>query len=574
MSTAEPSDNDSASEADWSVASDASGMFETFLEPPQQDYHDYVNTGATLTLNAEISRPALTHPDSTRLIVVQPASNTNAPVRISFAVTTLANPRAYCGFSYAWGPTHTDGSHLTDTVYLDSLPLRVTGHLHNAFKNIRRHAHRVCSTDLLTFWIDTLCINQQDVDERNSQVMLMGRIYARARAVLLWIGTLRASTYRSLKKAILLEEQDVDVAPSGTSPARSVRLPADVSDSILDQAYFSRRWVIQEVLMQPNRYVLVADQLITFESLQLTIANCGKDVPPLCQSRNDGDNTGLLINLIRYSSTECSDPPDRLFALLASSQRHHGITPDYSKSYVDLYTGFAVSCIRHGQLPTILACAVETRRYSGVDTMLMPSWVPDWRQCLPAACLNVPMAMSAQADNTCKLTDDNNQIQFDAQVSWVHRQPEQRFCEVLEYLRQEVRKRRAFRPESASDADVLGHIGHYRLANFAYMMCVVPGPRCVLLMSSVDPTSRAPSEPGKSKLVDWFPLADTMPGWQFEGLVPEALYPRGSDHPWESLESSSVPQAGTKSEEGVSLVLVTWKRKARLMLKPMTVLLV
>ena len=38
------------------------------------------------------------------------------------------------------------------------------------------------------WWIDALCINQFDLDERNSQVLGMRRIYRRAETVRVWLG--------------------------------------------------------------------------------------------------------------------------------------------------------------------------------------------------------------------------------------------------------------------------------------------------------------------------------------------------------------------------------------------------
>jgi hypothetical protein len=37
-------------------------------------------------------------------------------------------------------------------------------------------------------WIDALCINQADFEERSSQVLLMGNIYSSASEVLIWLG--------------------------------------------------------------------------------------------------------------------------------------------------------------------------------------------------------------------------------------------------------------------------------------------------------------------------------------------------------------------------------------------------
>jgi hypothetical protein len=37
-------------------------------------------------------------------------------------------------------------------------------------------------------WVDVPCINQTDIDERNTQVGMMGDIYANADTVIIWLG--------------------------------------------------------------------------------------------------------------------------------------------------------------------------------------------------------------------------------------------------------------------------------------------------------------------------------------------------------------------------------------------------
>ena len=39
-------------------------------------------------------------------------------------------------------------------------------------------------------WIDAICINKADVDERNRQVQILAFIYSRAKVVTVWLGTL------------------------------------------------------------------------------------------------------------------------------------------------------------------------------------------------------------------------------------------------------------------------------------------------------------------------------------------------------------------------------------------------
>jgi len=49
-------------------------------------------------------------------------------------------------------------------------------------------ARKLSITD--TLWIDAICINQEDVEERNKQVQLMGEIYEKAGQVLIYPGPL------------------------------------------------------------------------------------------------------------------------------------------------------------------------------------------------------------------------------------------------------------------------------------------------------------------------------------------------------------------------------------------------
>lgn len=43
-------------------------------------------------------------------------------------------------------------------------------------------------------WADTICINQEDVTERDDQVTIMGTIFRSAETVLAWIGTSSRTT--------------------------------------------------------------------------------------------------------------------------------------------------------------------------------------------------------------------------------------------------------------------------------------------------------------------------------------------------------------------------------------------
>jgi Heterokaryon incompatibility protein (HET) len=57
---------------------------------------------------------------------------------------------------------------------LNGLRFGVTENPHTALRWLRKE------TDKWRVWIDAICVNQEDIDERNQQVLLMRRIYETA----------------------------------------------------------------------------------------------------------------------------------------------------------------------------------------------------------------------------------------------------------------------------------------------------------------------------------------------------------------------------------------------------------
>jgi hypothetical protein len=60
--------------------------------------------------------------------------------------------------------------------------LAITKNLHDALLRLR------LPTQPRLVWTDAICINQEDIEERGSQVKLMGDIYRFADSVVIWLG--------------------------------------------------------------------------------------------------------------------------------------------------------------------------------------------------------------------------------------------------------------------------------------------------------------------------------------------------------------------------------------------------
>ena len=69
-----------------------------------------------------------------------------------------------------------------DTIELNGMPIPV-GHSLWTFLDEMRSQGR-----FRTYWIDAICIDQSNVQERNHQVQLMKVIYSQAESVSIWLG--------------------------------------------------------------------------------------------------------------------------------------------------------------------------------------------------------------------------------------------------------------------------------------------------------------------------------------------------------------------------------------------------
>ena len=83
----------------------------------------------------------------------------------------------YEALSYCWGNLTPNQNIIVNGEYE-----KVTQNLYHALKALR-HQHTT-----RTLWVDAMCINQRDIDEKNEQVRQMSAIYSNAQQVCCWLG--------------------------------------------------------------------------------------------------------------------------------------------------------------------------------------------------------------------------------------------------------------------------------------------------------------------------------------------------------------------------------------------------
>src|SRR2546421_250093 len=98
-------------------------------------------------------------------------------IRCELEVASLDELPEYEALSYAWFDTRS-----SRPISLDNQVFTISPTLESALRRLR-HAER-----LRILWVDSLCINQLDEDEKSAQVSLMRDIYTYSKRVLIWLG--------------------------------------------------------------------------------------------------------------------------------------------------------------------------------------------------------------------------------------------------------------------------------------------------------------------------------------------------------------------------------------------------
>lgn len=154
-----------------------------------------ITTPLHLLLSARYTYEALQNDDDSaiRLLYLYPGPGPlrmalkNVHLDYSDGAEATRKAPPYEAISYAWGD-----STLTESVYCNDKRLDIPASLYAALRQLRPAEPGDSGSDTSAaprvLWADAVCINQRDVDEKNHQVGLMDKIYARPTSVLIWVG--------------------------------------------------------------------------------------------------------------------------------------------------------------------------------------------------------------------------------------------------------------------------------------------------------------------------------------------------------------------------------------------------
>jgi hypothetical protein len=313
---------------------------------------------------------------------------------------------SYEALSYVWGKA-SDRS----TILCHGKPISITRSLESALRRFRLR------NELRTIWADAICINQQDLQERGSQVLLMREIYQRAARVLIWLGQdekRRADGVFRFTKflADVLSKSDIDAAEITAVVQERWSEEAHWFSEALVNAWFRRVWILQEAGLAADALVVWGDAAISWNIWTEVcdfLASCKEgwaadialntsfngistvsSISLLNFKFGDDMHVGKVLHLARnFRSTLAHDKVYGLlghpaFRTFCRNHRLESFVPvDYAISHLDIYRAVAIRLLHEPNPLYCLCLSQHSPRRISFRPETDISWVPQWIRSEP-----------------------------------------------------------------------------------------------------------------------------------------------------------------------------------------------
>ncbi|KAI1264719.1 heterokaryon incompatibility protein-domain-containing protein [Xylariaceae sp. FL1019] len=398
----------------------------------------------------------------TRLVQLQPSFNRKEPLHCRIVQVNLdQDHESYEAVSYTWGPPEFSETLVVHDEADKRFKLLITASLASGLLRFRS----AWVPRLL--WADAICIDQNDSVDKGRQIPLMAQIFRSALRVLVWLGD-SSQAEMELKSFIQLRRRldrmgietaktreayehstssnllpPPDPLSSADSQNRPGRNDADLVDiwngfcAMLSQPWFNRRWIIQEVVLNPDVVLHCGQTEIGWSSfcsilqhvdvlrlppmrimlrsfpalsylrklLELWTTYALREPPKYSRSSGlrhtaEGAGARFLALLDCFGGAACTEPGDYIYALFGLSD-FEDVLPRNPTSlavfHEDLGLGSGTAPVDAARLYTALAGHIYTlgtdddglcqvlsqasgrRSPDGMSNILgLPSWVPDW----------------------------------------------------------------------------------------------------------------------------------------------------------------------------------------------------
>lgn len=285
-----------------------------------------------------------------RLFKILP-SKSGSLFKGSFSTYELSECPDYIALSYMWG----------DETTKHHVPLSNGGTIavrDNLWQFLQLQGTRL--TEPTYFWIDAICINQENVHERNHQVRMMKEIYTQATEVYVWLGPEADDSDLVMEFLTRQSTKPLRAKGPGYLPLWDRRTAKALSD-LCDRPYWRRMWIIQELLHARKITILCGTSRSNWSDLEAlylkleTIQNthwfahhdfhiqvkqsaAATMIWQRAHWRHPDTPAPRLSRLIEiFRDWQCTHLRDKVFALVGMASPESAIIPDYTMTPQDVY---------------------------------------------------------------------------------------------------------------------------------------------------------------------------------------------------------------------------------------------
>ncbi|KAG6360546.1 hypothetical protein INS49_011608 [Diaporthe citri] len=255
-------------------------------------------------------------------------------------------PCDYDALSYTWGKPD-EGF----PIICNGRTLVVRRNLHDALRCLARRLQQAGSSPR-RIWIDAVCINQSDEDEKSEHISRMGNVYRFARQVVVWLGPGHGADHNDAAIALLPLLTQVGEATfeymmdsrqpepdfsNMTMPAASSPVWKVLSD-IMFHDWYTRLWIVQELALAQSVVALVGDSMLDFDTLENFLSastwfaeisnilsptsSVVTPIPSPAPQSLTPETLDPLLNAV-YKTTmpqQCTEAQDRVFGVLGFAE--------------------------------------------------------------------------------------------------------------------------------------------------------------------------------------------------------------------------------------------------------------
>ena len=311
----------------------------------------------------------------------------------------------YEALSYFWGTADNEEDiHITDPASTHKTPacLKIRKNLAAALRHLR-YPDRP-----RTLWIDAICINQADMEERGRQVKRMSQIYPLSQNVLIWLGFESEDSKHALETLEYFSKQVEYVISHEWGDAPNAQehdwwrdgfaLPYDEKTwksilSLLHRPWFERVWVLQEALSCDRVVLQCGRDTISWVHVRkaLLVLRQKSSILPLgIRDRLFTYARGLMApplasceHLFLWTrNQQCLDPRDKVYGILGLLDPRivAKIEVNYSTPAWKTYAQLVLAEMEVYQKLNMINHCNMTTRLEGY-----PSWVPNLERPIEGA---------------------------------------------------------------------------------------------------------------------------------------------------------------------------------------------